>query len=168
MDLMHAAGIGPICKWADDHFFIHILCKHRIHYNQLHSRCKTSITHNRGQIQTGSRFWFMGDKMSIGTTKEFDDDNSNLIHDLSSASPCSFYESQFTYSLNDVNHFTCLLGTPWELLKDILFSATVPFIGFDWDLDTCTMALPLKKHSLQEVQALYGKLLHSSSVVVLG
>ena len=32
MDLIHAAGIGPICKWADDHLFIHILHEYLLEY----------------------------------------------------------------------------------------------------------------------------------------
>ena len=43
MDHIHAAGIGPICKWADNHLFIHIPCKYLCKYNQLCSSQQATI-----------------------------------------------------------------------------------------------------------------------------
>ena len=106
MDLIHTASIGPMCKWADDHFFICILCKHRDCYNQLCIRCKATIACNGGQLQTGSRYWFKGEQTSTGIIEEFNDDNSLPICDLSLSFPWSTHECEFTYSLTVVDNFT--------------------------------------------------------------
>ena len=97
-------------------------------------------------------------------------------------SPRSNHNHKFTYSLADIDDFTHPLGTPWEPSKDILFGTVAPFIRFDWDLANHMVSLPLKKtdkylatiteweqtpkHNLHEVQGLYGRLLHASSVMV--
>lgn len=184
MDLIRAAGIGPLCKWADDHLFVRILRKHLDTYNQLRRNRQATIAQNGGRLQIGGRHWFKGSPMPDDRIEEFDDDNVYPIQDLSEASPRSNHDREFTYSLSDVNDFTCPLGTPWEPSKDIPFCTVAPFIGFDWDLVNLTVALPTKKrdkylaaiaewdqtpkHDLQEVQGLYGKLLHASSVLVSG
>jgi len=41
----------------------------------------------------------------------------------------------------DINALSDELGIPWEKTKHIPFSATVPFIGFLWDLTTRTVSL---------------------------
>ena len=184
MDLIRAAGIGPICKWANDHLFICIPREYLLEYNQLRSSRQATIAQNGGWLQTGGRHWFQGSSLPDGRIEEFDDDNSFPIQDLSNASPRSNHDCKFTYSLADIDDFTCPLGTPWEPSKDIPFGTVAPFIGFDWDLANCTVSLPLKKtdkylaaiteweqtpkHNLHEVQGLYGKLLHASSVMVSG
>ena len=76
------------------------------------------------------------------------------------------------------------MGIPWEQSKDVPFGKVVPFIGFDWDLENKTVSLQKKKkekythavvqwrrkktHTLEEVESLYGKLLHTCLIVPEG
>ena len=76
MDLIHAASIGPICKWADDHLFIRIPHKYLLEYNQLRSSRQATIAKNGGQLQTGGCHWFQGSSLPDGWIEEFDDNNS--------------------------------------------------------------------------------------------
>lgn len=80
------------------------------------------------------------------------------------------------------------LGLPWQLEKDISWNTTVTFTGLDWDLERKTVGLTTAKRekylraieswempdlsrknrkSLEDVQKLYGKLLHASLVIHL-
>ena len=86
--------------------------------------------------------------------------------------------------MEDVDAISTRLGVPWERSKDIPFQSVVPFIGFDWDLDNKRVTLQEKKkkkylgaleewrrratHTLDDVQSLYGKLLHTCLVVPEG
>ena len=76
------------------------------------------------------------------------------------------------------------LGIVWALQKDQPFKASTIYIGFLWDLDRMTVSLTPEKrdkylsaihkwrkrqaHTLQDVQELYGKLLHACSAVPRG
>lgn len=113
--------------------------------------------------------------------EEFDKDFTSPIIDLSSASPHSPEDAHFTYCFDDINRLSRMLGIPWELAKDILFSTRAPFIGFLWDLETLQVSIPEQKkekyleairewekqpaHTLLETQQLHGKLLHASSIL---
>lgn len=84
----------------------------------------------------------------------------------------------------DIDAISNDLGIPWETGKDLPFSNVAPFIGFSWDLTNCTVSLPESKkakylqaiqeweakpkHTLEEVQKLYGKLLHACHIVPAG
>ena len=50
----------------------------------------------------------------------------------------------YTYDLDDINQLTDKLGIPWHPIDkkghDFTFLAT--YIGFDWDLQACTVSLP--------------------------
>ena len=86
--------------------------------------------------------------------------------------------------MKNVDAISARLGVPWEHSKDIPFGNVVPFIGFEWDLDNKTVKLQEKKkqkylsaleewrrratHTLDDVQRLYGKLLHTCLVVPEG
>lgn len=184
MDLMRAAGIGPLSKWADDHVFFRILRQYLTEYNQQRAERCTRISHNGARIQTGSRYWYKGDVMPDGRIEEFDDDNTFPILDLSLSSPRSPADINYSYAITDIDAFSLPLGIPWEPTKDIPFGPVAPFIGFEWDLASRTVSLLPKKckkylaaiasweetprHTLREVEGLYGKLLHASSVVVGG
>ena len=184
MDLMRAAGIGPLSKWADDHVFFHIPRQYLTEYNQQCADRHARILRNGARIQTGSRYWYKGDIMPDGRIEEFDDDNTFPILDLSASSPRSPADADYSYAITDIDAFSLPLGIPWEPTKDIPFSSVAPFIGFEWDLASRTVSLLLKKckkylaaiasweenprHTLREVEGLYGKLLHASSVVAGG
>ena len=135
--------------------------------------------------------------------KEFDEDASFAIQDLSQASERYFStctsltpakpffiahrseeDSKYTYCMADIDTLSDELGIPWEKMKDIPFSTMVPFIGFMWDLDACTVNLSdsrkekylqaildweiKPRHVLGKVQKLYGKLLHACHVLPSG
>jgi hypothetical protein len=122
--------------------------------------------------------------MPDGKSEEFDEDASFPICDLSSLSPRSLEDSAFSFCMADIDRLSNELGIPWETSKDIPFGFEVPFIGFLWNLADSTVSIPARKkskyleaiaswelsptHTLEEVQKLYGKLLHSSLIVPMG
>jgi hypothetical protein len=132
----------------------------------------------------GGRKWYHGSTMPDDRIEEFNEDFSFPILDLSAASPRSPEDAHFTYCFEDIDWLSKILGIPWELVKDILFASHAPFIGFHWDIEACSVSIPQKKkekylaairewetwpqHTLQEVQELYGKLLHASLVLPAG
>ena len=84
----------------------------------------------------------------------------------------------------DINTIYDCLGIPWELSKDQPFSTSTIYIGFEWNLETRTVSLSAPKaskylesitnwlkrdkHTLQDVQSLYRKLLHTCAVIPQG
>ena len=74
--------------------------------------------------------------------EEFDEDNSRALKDLLSiSSPDCLY----TYSDADIDIISNCLGIPWEGSKTVPFGSVVPYLGFRWDLDAKTVALPEHK-----------------------
>jgi hypothetical protein len=132
----------------------------------------------------GGQKWYCGSDMPDRRIEEFDEDASFPILDLSQISPCSVEDARFTYCFEDIDRLSKILRIPWELTKDILFSACTPFIRFLWDINTHSVSIPPKKkekylgairewevrssHTLQQVQELYRKLLHTSLVLPAG
>jgi hypothetical protein len=183
-DLFRAVGIGPLSKWVDDHIFFRILREHLPAYNKKRQEWHRHIVTNGGRLQDGSRYWFQGETMPDGHVMEFDEDAGLPFQDLSAASPRSEHEALFTYNDADIDHLSDILGIPWENSKAIPFSHMVPYLGFTWNIQTRTVAIPSEKkkkyidaiknwatrptHVLEDVQKLYGKLLHASLVVPMG
>jgi hypothetical protein len=115
---------------------------------------------------------------------EFDKDASVTFLDLVQSSPRSPGDSLFAYNDDNIDKISSALGIPWETSKTIPFDTKVPYLGFVWDLQARTMAIPpgkkdkylkalrqwasCKTHALNEVQKLYGKLLHVTLVVTAG
>ena len=115
---------------------------------------------------------------------EFNEDAASLIWNYSNNSICSKIDSVFTYCDTDIDTLSEILGIPWEGSKSIPFGNSVPYLGFDWNLSTCTVSVMEGKkakykavvkewslkliHTLDEVQRLYGKLLHISLVIPAG
>jgi hypothetical protein len=93
-------------------------------------------------------------------------------------------DSLYTYNFDDIDFFSRQLGIPWELSKDMPFASTTTYIRFDWNIETHQVSLGSKKkekylrateewlshqtHTLEEVQKLYGKLLHTCLVIPAG
>jgi hypothetical protein len=183
-DIFRSQGIGPMSKWVDDHLFICILREHLKAYNALQKTCTVVIARNGGMLVEGGRKWYHGSDMPDRRIEEFDEDASFPILDLSQTSTRSVKDARFTYCFEDIDRLSKILGIPWERTKDILFSACAPFIRFLWDIDTHSISIPPKKtekylgairewearssHTLQQVQELYGKLLHTSLVLPAG
>ena len=115
---------------------------------------------------------------------EFDEDAATPFLDLSSTSLRSAEDALFTYCDADIDNLSEKLGIPWEASKTIPFSTSVPYLGFEWNLSKCIVAItPEKKekyraaikewlssstHTLEDVQKMYGKLLHASLIVPAG
>jgi hypothetical protein len=163
VQIMRAKGMGPISKWVDDHVFFRILRTHMARYNQLRKQSAAAVASNGGKIHDGGRIWYKGRivqmhrnetgkligqagaSMPDDTPEEFDEDMATPIWDLSDTSTRSEQDMRFTYCLDDVDRISEELGIPWEREKDINFSSTVPFIGFEWDLQNKTVEIPQSK-----------------------
>ena len=179
-DIFKAQGIGPISKWVDDHIFFHICCEYLPSYNAQREEWWKTIAKNGGQVQSGSRYWYRGETMSNNSSAEFDEDAGNLIWNYANTSMCSTNDMAFTYCSADIDIISEKLGIPWESSKTIPFGNSIPYLGFDWNLSSCIVLVTASKkekyktvieewllksvHTLDEVQKLYGKLLHISLI----
>ncbi len=122
--------------------------------------------------------------MANDSIEEFVEDMRHPILDLSQRSPRSKEDAKFSYNLDNIDWISDQLGVPWQLEKDQLWSSTITFIGFEWNLQSKTVGIGKAKkekyqaaiaawpqslmHMLKEVQKLYSKLLHASLVVQEG
>ena len=183
-DIFQANGIGPLSKWVDDHIFFRVPHCHLNTYNNQRLSWSQLVTSNGGRIHEGSRIWYKGDTMPDGRPEEFDEDMATPLCDFSHASARSSDDAIFTYTDQDIDLLSDELGIPWETSKTIPFRSIVPYLGFVWDLNARSVAIPAEKklkyldaikewekkptHALAEVQKLYGKLLHASLVVTAG
>ncbi|GLB39889.1 putative tyrosine recombinase [Lyophyllum shimeji] len=177
-------GIGPVSKWVDDHIFFRMLRRYLNEYNGRRRAWAQEIAQSGGEQQDGGRLWYKGKSMPDGRPEEFDEDCTAVFRDLSTASPRSQAEAEYTYCIADIDEISEELGIPWEVSKDIPFTSTPLYIGLVWDLEARTVTLPETKkakyikaieewrtsptHTLQEAQKLYGKLLHACLVVPSG
>ena len=119
--------------------------------------------------------------MPSNLSAEFDEDVASPIWNYSDSSMHSPANKEFTYCDADIGNLSEKLGIPWEGLKTVPFSDTIPYLGFDWDLPSHTISVKAGKkekykvaikewlskpiHTLEEVQKLYGKLLHISLII---
>ena len=117
-------------------------------------------------------------------SEEYNEDMVFPLRDFSNTSTCSPTDALYTYADTDIDLISEELGIPWESSKTIPFAMVIPYLGFLWDLDTHTVAILTEKkarylsaieewhkkrtHTLDEVQGLYGKLLHASLVIPAG
>lgn len=180
-DLLRSEGVGPLSKWVDDHLFFRLRLEYLERFNQQREVWARGIQDAGGLRTDGGRRWYQGIKLPDDSSEEFDEDCTFPIRDLSRRSPRSPRDAEFSCCLDDIDFFSAETGTPWEPAKDVPFSSKPPFTGFTWNLETCTIKIPaskkekylaaissweaLPRHSLIEVQKLYGKLLHASLVV---
>lgn len=183
LDIFRGAGIGPSLRWVDDFVFFLLLRCYLSEYNKIREKWKIRIEKNGGMLQKGGRFWFKGEILPNDQFEEFAEDMSTPLHDLS-AQRDETADSEYAYSMEDVDDISSRLGVPWERSKDVPFGKVTPFIGFDWDIERKTVSLQEKKkekyrsaveewrrresHTLDDVQKLYGKLLHTCLVIPEG
>ena len=181
---MRARGLGLITKWIDDHLFIRIQTRYIEQYNKHRREQAADIAKNGGELQDGGRLWFKGRTMPNDLSEEFVEDCSTPIWDHSHDSPRQPDDALYSYCMADVDGISEELGIPWEKEKDVPFSCEAPFAGFLWNLETQMVQIPTRKkeryldvifhwekstkHTLEEVQKLYGKLLHACQVVPAG
>lgn len=183
-DIFRSQGIGPISKWVDDHVFIRVRRDQLPAYNETRQSWRRRILAHGGAQHTGGRIWFEGNMLDDGRIEQFDDDMFFLLQDLSALSARNDDDMVFAYNMADIDRISTKLGIPWELSKDVPFGPIFPFTGFLWNLTDMTVALTEAKrikyltaieewlsrstHTLEQVQKLHGKLLHTTSVVRKG
>ncbi|PSR72208.1 hypothetical protein PHLCEN_2v11915 [Hermanssonia centrifuga] len=183
-DIMRHKGLGPVIKWVDDHVFIRILLRHLRKYNELRSFWASIIAKNGGRHHVKGRHLYRGRPLPNGRTEEFVEDMSFPVQDLSRRTARSESDAQFSCNLDDINWISDQLGIPWQLEKDQLWSSSIVFTGFVWEVDKKTVTLSSEKrskyrqaimefqgsrtHALKSVQKLYGKLLHASFIIPEG
>jgi hypothetical protein len=179
-DIFCFHGIGPLDKWVDDHIFLRIPRKHLTDFNTTRTAWHQTIK-PAGKCKQGSRLFFQGRLLQDGSHEEFNEDCAHPIRDLSRSSQRTEHDANFTYNLDDINAIFQSLGTPWEISKDQPFNHSTTYIGFVWNLRDRIVSLSPKKtkkyitainewnarptHRLDHVQKLYGKLLHTSSLI---
>ena len=184
LTIFRSQGISPITPWVDDHLFARIWTKHLSEYNTSQHQWHSDITSRGGRHQIGGRAWHGEKFLKDGTLEEFVENSRFPLCDLSKSSPRSHHDAQFTYNFTNIDDLSSPLGIPWECQKDLLFNFSTTYIGFTWNLATMQVSLlPNKKlkyltmiqtwkdtetHSLNEVEKLYGKLLHSCSIIPRG
>jgi hypothetical protein len=182
-ELFRYNGMGPVSKWVDDHFFVRILRRYLRQYNERRRQWHAEIM-SRGKHHQGGRIWFGGRVFDDGSVEEFDEDCGFSLKDLSARSPRSLEDRRYTYNFSDIDELSEVLGILWEKSKDLPFAFTTIYIGFEWNLEDITVSLPANKkakyqlailewrnrsaHDLQDIQKLYGKLLHASLVLPAG
>jgi hypothetical protein len=182
-DILRFQGIGPISSWVDDHLFFRIKKTFLPEYNERRKSWNVDIT-QRGRHQHGGRFWYGGHVFEDGTIEEFDENCRFPVKDLSQRTERSAEDTLYTYNFADIDFYSLQLGIPWELSKDRPFACVTTYIGFDWDVESYQVSLGhtkkekylrvteewlvLATHTLEEVQKLYGKLLHACLVVPTG
>ena len=121
--------------------------------------------------------------MADGTHKEFAEDCTHAVQDLTSKHPNDTIASH-AYDFSHIDQISGCLGIPWELSKDAPFSSTPVFIGFIWNLESNTVSLTTTKrtkyintihewlcttaHTREQVQKLHGRLSHASLVIPEG
>jgi hypothetical protein len=134
--------------------------------------------------QTGGHIWFGAVCPDTGKLEELSEDCSKPLQDHSQRTPRSEHDKLFTFCLQDIDDTSEVLGIIWERLKDQLFSTSTLYIGFIWDIELRIVSLSPAKvnkylvaihkwrkrhaHVLQDVQELYGKLLHACAAAPRG
>ena len=182
-DLLRSQGIGPLAKWVDDHVFFRVRLEFLEMYNQQR-RIRHEELSPRGRLQEGGRLWYGGRFYADGTLDEHVEDCAFPCRDFSSTSPRSTEDALYTYNFDDIDRFSSVLGIPWEKSKDLPFASSTSYIGLRWDLDFLTVSLSPEKrqkyslsidewlqrprHNLNDVQKLYGRLMHACLVLPAG
>ncbi|KAG6914016.1 hypothetical protein DXG01_002920, partial [Tephrocybe rancida] len=83
--------------------------------------------------------------MPNGLPMEFDEDAFFPIQDLSDSSPCPITDAIYTYASTNIDRLSQALGIPWEPTKTVEFAFLVQYLGFVWDPQEQTVAVPLAK-----------------------
>lgn len=183
VDLLRAAGLGPLAKWVDDHIFFRVRREHLLEYNAHRSAVHTLLD-VEGRTQTGGRLWHKGKVFEDDSFEVYAEDCRFPLRDLSQSSLRADVDAAFAFAFADIDHASLPLGIPWEPTKDSVFAFVALYLGLVWNLIKLSVELSAAKknkysaaiaewrskpmHVLLEVQRLYGKLLHSCLVVPAG
>ncbi|KAJ3513562.1 hypothetical protein NMY22_g15006 [Coprinellus aureogranulatus] len=179
--LLRRKGIGPICKWVDDHIFVRTRREAIQEYNEARRRWAAEIEEHGGRMQDGGRIWYKGKPKPDGKPEEYDEDCQSPM--VAHPSTC-LEDDGYAYGMGDIDRVSDELGIVWEKEKDIHFRSEVPFAGFLWNLDTREVRIPEPKrlkyleaihdwgrsatHNLEQAQELHGKLLHLCHIAPYG
>jgi hypothetical protein len=182
-DIFRARGIGPLLKWVDDNIFFRVPIVHLAAYNRLREGWR-SIVARQGSGASGGRRWYGEGSGRDGLGFEAVEDFSYPLQDWSGRSERSMEDARFSYNISDIDVVSAELGIPWEATKDTPFGSVVTYIGLVWDMDRRVVGLATAKrekylggisewqsrrtHTLEDVQQLYGRLLHATLVVPSG
>lgn len=182
-EIFRNKGLGPLDKWVDDHIFLRIRLEYLEQYNE-HRKEWNRLFASEGMQQTGGRIWFGRMCTDTGKLEELSENCSKPLQDHSQRTPRSEHDKLFTFCLQDIDDLSEDLGIIWERLKDQLFSTSTLYTGFIWDIELRIVSLSPAKvdkylvaihkwrkrhaHALQDVQELYGKLLHASAAAPRG
>ena len=177
VDLMRARGIGLLVKWVDDHLFFRLDREHVDMYNGFHHSRSEAVIQQGGRARRGARLWFPGESSPDGRQEEWAEDLRFPLQNLPLRTP----DQRHAYTMEDIDSYSAHLGIPWQHLKDLPFSSKTTYLGFVWDLAAHTVALSEAKkakylraidewlqrhtHTINELEQLYGKLLHASLVI---
>jgi hypothetical protein len=180
-DLFRARGMGPLHKWVDDNVFFRMLTIYLPAYNQLREQWKEQVQ-EQGCFSHGGRRWYGAGIQADGSGFEAVEDFEFPLLDLSGTSLRD--DAEYSYNFDDIDRLSRELGIPWETSKDIPFSSSAVYIGLTWDLTRRAVGLPEQKrtkylasvydwlaretHTLEDVQKLYGRLLHATLVFPAG
>ena len=140
--------------------------------------------HKEGQRQDGGRLWYCDTTFSDGTVNEHVENCQFPCLDLSTHTPRSIEDQQYSYNFDDIDQLSDALRITWECSKDMPFVPSTKYIGLQWDLQHLTVSLTIQKkakyianinewllqptHIINNVQKLYGRLLHASLVIPSG
>jgi hypothetical protein len=176
-------GIGPLDKWVDDYIFFRVRLEFLDQYNEYRKNWNQTFA-LEGMHQTGGRLWFGQMCMDTGELEESSENRSKPLQNLSESSARSDHDKLFGCSLEDIDRLSEVLGIIWEPLKDQPFQPSTVHLGFFWDIKNRSVSLNQAKvdkyllaihkwrkrraHVLQDVQELYGKLLHACEAVPRG
>jgi len=182
LDIFRHRGLGPAVRWVDDHLFARILREFLTQYNEFRLSVSKYLVGQRHQ--SGGRIWYGGGSPADGSLVEADEDCCFPVEDLSSFSDRGDADGLFTYAFCDIDGISEELGIPWETSKDSPFASSGVYIGLLWNLKARTVGLAPAKaskyimaidkwsssetHTLEEVQKLYGRLLHTSLILPAG
>ena len=144
-DIFQSRGMGPIAKWVDDHIFFRIRRTHLHSYNTQRAGWCNEICVQGGHRQDSSRLWYGGKTLPSGPTEEFDEDCSSPLKDLTSSSPRSLQDQEYSYADANIDNLLARLGIKWQASKTIPFGEEVPYLGFRWDLHVQKVFLPDEK-----------------------
>lgn len=182
-DIVRARGMGPVIKWVDDFLFARIPRSSLESYNTQLSLWQ-ALSGKHGRQKLCSRIFFRGDLFPDGRMQEFSEDFKFPLLDLTGPTPAVHCDLGFAYGDEHLDALSSDLAVPWHADKTTSFASRVVYLGFEWDLVRKTVSLPSSKkakykaaiatwfssrmHTLREVEALYGKLMHSAHVVPAG
>ena len=138
LDILRAAGIGPVITWVDNHLSIWLPQGSIANYNEACRSTAHLITEQGRRIKDGGHWWFKGAVLADETHEQFAEDCSHPIRDQHSRL-LSITSAAHAYNFAHIDGITNQLGIPWELSKDTPFSSAPTFIGFVWDLENKTV-----------------------------